>query len=64
MTVHVQLRPGFRCGYIEVWPMTEGDVAVTFSPDGNSLPEKIPELLARIEDGYDLVIASRYISDA
>jgi hypothetical protein len=64
MTFHVQSRPGFRRGYIEVWPMTEGDVVVTFSPDGNSLPEKIPELLARIEDGYDLVIASRYIGDA
>ena len=48
MTVHVVSRPGFRRGYIEVWPMTEGDVVVTFSPDGNSLPEKIPELLARI----------------
>ncbi len=64
MTVHVQSRPGFRRGYIEVWPMIEGDVVVTFSPDGNSIPEKIPELLARIEDGYDLVIASRYTGDA
>ena len=64
MTVHVQSRPGFRRGYIEVWPMTEGDVVVTSSPDGNSLPEKILELLARIEDSYDLVIASRYIGDA
>ena len=42
MTVHVQSRPSFRRGYIEVWPMTEGDVVVTFSPDGNSLPEKSP----------------------
>ena len=42
MTVHVQSRPGFRRGYIEVWPMTEGDVVVTFSPDGNSLPKKSP----------------------
>jgi hypothetical protein len=64
MTVHVQLRPGFRRGYIEVWPMTEGDVVVIFSPDGNSLLEKIPELLAKIEGGYDLVIASRYIGNA
>ena len=46
MTVHVQSRPSFRRGYIEVWPMTEGDVVVIFSPDGNSLLEKIPELLA------------------
>ena len=64
MTVHVQSRPGFRRGYLEVWPMIEGDVVVTFSPDGNSIPETIPELLARIEDGHDLVIASRYAGDA
>ncbi len=44
--------------------MIEGDVVLTFSPDGNSIPEKIPELLARIEDGYELVIASRYTGDA
>lgn len=64
MTVHVQSQPGFRRGYIEVWPMIVGDVVMTFSPDGNSLPEKIPELLAKIEDGYDMVIASRYAGDA
>jgi len=45
VTVHVQSRPSFRCGYIKVWPMTEGDVVVIFSPDGNSLLEKIPKLL-------------------
>ena len=46
MIVHVQSRPGFLHGYIEVWPMTEVDVVVIFSPAGNSLLEKIPELLA------------------
>ena len=63
-TVHVQKKPGFRQGYYEVWPLVEGDVVITFSPDGNSIPEKIPELVAKMRDGYDMVIASRYKDDA
>lgn len=63
-TVHIQEKPGFRQAYYEVWPLVEGDAVVTFSPDGNSIPEKIPELVAKLEEGYDLVIASRYKDDA
>jgi len=63
-TVHVQQKPGFRQGYYEVWPLVEGDVVITFSPDGNSIPEKIPEIAAKLRDGYDMVIASRYKGDA
>ncbi|MGH6660534.1 MAG: glycosyltransferase family 2 protein [Rhodospirillales bacterium] len=63
-TVHVQRQRGFRQGYYEVWPLIEGDLVVTFSPDGNSLPEKIPELVAKLKEGYDMVIASRYKGDA
>lgn len=37
-----------------------GDVIILFSPDGNSIPEKIPELVEKMKDGYDLVIVSRY----
>lgn len=34
---------------------------ITFSPDGNSVPELIPELIDRLEQGYDMVIVSRYL---
>jgi len=63
-TVHVQRKKGFRQGYYEVWPLVEGDVVITFSPDGNSIPEKIPELVRKMRDGHDMVIASRYKDDA
>jgi len=63
-TVHVQRQRGFRQGYYEVWPLIEGDCVITFSPDGNSLPEKIPEIVAKLKEGYDLVIASRYMAGA
>lgn len=62
--VHVQTRPGLRNGYMEVLPMIEGDVVITFSPDGNSLPEVLPDLIAKMDQGYDLIIASRYLDDA
>ena len=58
--VHLQREPGIRQGYGEVLPLVEGDVLVTFSPDGNSIPELIPTLIAKMREGYDMVIASRY----
>ncbi|MBI3318363.1 MAG: glycosyltransferase [Candidatus Omnitrophica bacterium] len=62
--VHVQKEPGFRNGYREVWPKVVGDVVIYFTPDGNSLPEAIPQLLDKMEGGFDLVIASRYLGGA
>ena len=44
--------------------LVRGDVIVTFSPDGNSLPEVIPQLVQKIKDGYNMVIASRYLGNA
>ncbi len=62
--VYIQQQPGFRHAYVEVWPYVEGDVVITFSPDGNSIPELIPELVAKMGEGYDMVIASRYLGEA
>lgn len=62
--VYIQQQPGFRHAYFEVWPYVEGDVVITFSPDGNSIPELIPELVARMREGYDMIIASRYLGAA
>jgi glycosyltransferase involved in cell wall biosynthesis len=38
-----------------------GDVLCFFSPDGNEDPADIPRLFAKIEEGYDLAIASRFL---
>ncbi|HNV85623.1 MAG TPA: glycosyltransferase [Candidatus Omnitrophota bacterium] len=62
--VYVQQKPGFRQGYNEVLPYIEGDVVITFSPDGNSIPELIPPLIAKMKEGYDMVIVSRYLEGA
>jgi glycosyltransferase involved in cell wall biosynthesis len=62
--VYVQKRRGIRHAYLEVLPRVEGDVVLTLSPDGNCPPEAIPVVLAKLAEGYDLVIASRYLGDA
>ena len=49
---------------MEVWPLVRGDIVITFSPDGNSLPEIISHLISKMEEGYDMVIASRYLPPA
>lgn len=62
--VYVQKQPGFRHAYTEVMPQIIGDVLITFSPDGNSIPGVIPELVTKMQEGYDMVIASRYLGNA
>ena len=62
--VYVQQQKGFRHAYVEVLPYIEGDVIITFSPDGNSIPELIPDLIAKMQAGYDMVIVSRYLDKA
>lgn len=62
--VYVQKQPGFRHAYVEVLPYVEGDVIITFSPDGNSIPELIPPLIEKMKENHDMVIVSRYLDEA
>lgn len=62
--VYVQKRQGFRHAYSEVLPYVVGDVVITFSPDGNSIPDLIPSLISKMNEGYDMVIVSRYAAGA
>ena len=50
--------------YWEGSEVAVGDVIITFSPDGNSVPERIPELIEKMREGYDMVIVSRYLGQA
>ncbi len=61
----VQQKKGMRNAYMEALPHVTGDVVLTFSPDGNSIPELIPECIAKLKEGnYDMVIVSRYAEGA
>lgn len=58
--VYVQKEKGLRQGLREILDMITGDIMITFSPDGNCIPELIPSLIEEMEKGYDMVIVSRY----
>lgn len=62
--VHVQTKQGLRHAFIEAWPLIENEYVITFSPDGNSIPELIPQLIEKVGEGFDMVIASRYLGEA
>lgn len=62
--VIIQQKKGIRHAFNEAFPLVKGDVVITFSPDGNSIPELIPQLIEKMKEGYDMVIASRYLDDA
>jgi len=51
---------GLRPTMLEALDNIESDVIITFSPDGNCIPELIPSLVEKMKEGYDVVIASRY----
>ncbi|HPR69001.1 MAG TPA: glycosyltransferase family 2 protein [Kiritimatiellia bacterium] len=62
--VVIQQKKGLRHAFIEGFPLVRGDWVVTFSPDGNSPPRAIPLLIEKMKEGYDMVIASRYLPPA
>jgi glycosyltransferase involved in cell wall biosynthesis len=60
----IQEKPGLRHAYVQAMNHIRGDVIITFSPDGNSIPELIPPLIEKMKEGYDMVIVSRYADGA
>lgn len=59
-TLHRQKTKGYGAGIREVLDGFDSDIVIEFPPDGSSPPERIPDLIAKINEGYDLVIGSRY----
>lgn len=62
--VYVQKEKGLRQGLREILSMITGDIMITFSPDGNCIPELLPSLIEEMRKGYDMVIVSRYMGKA
>ena len=60
----VQKRRGIRFAYLDVLPILQEGIILSLSPDGNCDPDKIPLILKKMNEGYDLVIGSRYLGDA
>lgn len=62
--VLTQKKKGIIAGIKEGIDAATGDVVITFTPDGNMIPEKIPELIEKMKQGYDMVTVSRYFDGA
>lgn len=62
--IFVQKEKGAGPAFTEAIEKVTGDTVIIFSPDGNSLPSAIPLLIEKMKEGYDLVIASRYLKVA
>lgn len=58
--VVIQEKRGLINAYRQVYPLIKGEVLITFSPDGNSVADRIPPLVEKMAEGYDMVIVSRY----
>jgi len=52
---------GFGAGVDSGIKEAKGDVVVVVNADGSQNPRDIPRLLEKIKEGYDLVLASRYL---
>ncbi len=62
--VLIQSGKGLPNAQEEVFPLVQNEIIVMCTPDGNSLPELIPQLVTKIREGHDMVIASRYAGAA
>ncbi len=62
--VYIQDRPGRGEAFRSAAARAHGSRWVFFSPDGNEDPADIPRLLALLEKGYDMAIASRFLPGA
>ncbi|MFH0754939.1 MAG: glycosyltransferase family 2 protein [Candidatus Omnitrophota bacterium] len=62
--VVLQKSPGIRGAYMDALPFVKGDAILTFSPDGNSIPELLGPCIRKFNEGFDMVIVSRYAQGA
>lgn len=63
-TVFTQKERGYGAALKEAVERATGELVIEFPPDGNSLPEKVPDVIRKLQEGYDFVIASRYAPGA
>ena len=59
-----QKKPGRTNALIEGIEHASGDIIVNLSSDGNENPEDVPKILEKLEEGYDMVTASRFLPES
>ena len=64
LTVVSQLRPGLHFAIYDIAHVLTHDCVIEFSPDGNCQVDQLPEVVAKLREGYDHVVVSRYLEHA
>jgi glycosyltransferase involved in cell wall biosynthesis len=64
LTVVSQLRPGLHFAIYDIAHALPYDCLIEFSPDGNCKADQLPEVVAKLREGYDQVVVSRYLGHA
>jgi glycosyltransferase involved in cell wall biosynthesis len=64
LTVVTQLRRGLHYAIFDIACALSHDYVIEFSPDGNCKVEQLPELVAKLHEGFDHVVVSRYLDHA
>lgn len=62
--VYRQKTDGICGAFWECLEYATGDQIIAFSPDNNSIPELIPNVVEKLNAGHDMVIVSRYYKGA
>ncbi len=64
LTVVSQIRPGLQFAVYDIARALRCDCVIEFSPDGNCPADLLPGIVAKLGQGYDLVVVSRYLDHA
>lgn len=64
LRIMTQLRKGLGFGVMDAVATLETDCVIEFSMDGNCMIEQLPELVAKLREGYEMVGISRYLPPA
>ncbi|NJL71015.1 MAG: glycosyltransferase [Candidatus Competibacteraceae bacterium] len=56
--VYLEEKKGVVNAYNLGFRFSSGDIFITFTPDGNCIPELIPALIEEARQGYDIVFVS------
>ena len=62
--VLIQPGKGFGDGYRHGFENASGDIIATLDADYSQDPRDIPRLVAKLDEGYDIVLGSRYMKGA
>jgi len=64
LRIATQLRKGLAAAVIDSISIIKSDYVIEFSPDNNCIPEQLVDLVAKIREGYDIIVVSRYLYPA